>query len=120
MASLIVDRDNCNLCGKCVESCPFSAISIIKNDILINSACKLCKICIKACPTGAIRIEDALEKHIDKSQWKGVMVYVEHNGESIHPVTLDLIGKANELAHKLHQPVYCVYIGSGIIAIWSR
>ncbi|MDP4118114.1 MAG: electron transfer flavoprotein subunit alpha [Bacillota bacterium] len=111
MSKLSVNNSLCDRCGKCAQSCPFSAVEINEKGIDFNAACKLCKICVKTCPKGAIRFEETVKKNVNKDMWKGVMVYVEHNCGDIHPVTIELVGKAKELAQKLHQPVYCVFIG---------
>ena len=58
-------------------------------------------------------IEEEVVK-IDKSKWNGVAVYVDHVDGDIHPVTFELIGKARELANKVNQKVYCIFIGSNI------
>lgn len=52
---LMYDKSKCVLCGKCVDVCSSSAISI--NDIIINwdsAKCTRCGGCIKACDNGAI------------------------------------------------------------------
>jgi len=56
----VVDLDNCNGCGRCVEDCPFTAVilqrrtdetafseeAVVKPDL-----CTSCGICVGACPT---------------------------------------------------------------------
>ena len=51
---------------------------------------------------------------MDKKEWRGIAVYAEHDGESIHPVTLELLGKARELAEGIGHPVYVLVMGSGM------
>ena len=51
---------------------------------------------------------------IDKSQWQGIAVYVDHVDGRIHPVTYELIGKAKEMAEKISHPVYALMMGSRI------
>lgn len=114
MATIVIDHDICTMCGLCVDICPFNAMEIGSSKIEINAACKVCRICIKNCPEGAISLTEHIREEIDKSAWNGVMVYVQHSGGNIHPVTYELIGKARELAQKINHPVYCLFIGSGI------
>jgi electron transfer flavoprotein alpha subunit len=114
MAFIIINSEKCDLCGRCVEVCPFKACGIIEGKVEINAACKMCKICIRNCPNTAISITESKEPEIDKSQWKGVMIYVEHHDGVIHPITYELAGKASELAKKINHPVYAVLIGSGV------
>jgi ferredoxin/coenzyme F420-reducing hydrogenase delta subunit len=56
----VVNLDNCNGCGRCVDDCPFTAVilqprtdetafseeAVVKNDL-----CTSCGICVGACPT---------------------------------------------------------------------
>lgn len=59
-------------------------------------------------------VEDAAAPKVDKSQWRGIAVYVDHVEGKIHPVTFELLGKAKSLAAKIHQPVYALFMGSQI------
>ena len=54
------------------------------------------------------------KEEIDKSQWNGIAVYVDHVDGEIHPVTYELIGKARELASKINHPVYALFMGNNI------
>lgn len=56
----VVNLDNCNGCGRCVEDCPFSAISMqprsdgkaFDTEAVVNvDHCMSCGICAGACPT---------------------------------------------------------------------
>jgi electron transfer flavoprotein alpha subunit len=114
MSKLTINYNKCNLCNKCIETCPFNAIVASNGKVEINSACKMCKICVKNCPQKAITVIDSKRNIADKNNWKGIMVYVEHINGDIHPVTFELIGKAKELASKINHNVYCVFIGSNI------
>ena len=114
MATLNIDENKCDLCGICQTSCPFGAIDIVHDKIEMNSACKMCKICIKNCPCNAITFANEQTAAINKDEWKGIMVFIDHLEGEIHPVSFELIGKATQLAKKISQPVYCVFIGSDI------
>ena len=116
MGTIHVNSTKCDLCGQCVKICPFGAIEITKNGAEINAACKMCRLCIKKCPQKAIAIVDEERARVNKEEWKGIMVFVEHLEGEIHPVTLELIGKARELAGKINHPVYAVFMGYDISA----
>jgi len=114
MGKLIVNVDKIVNIEEAVKLCPFNAIENNNGNIEINAGCKVCKICIKNGPDGAFEfIEDEIVE-IDKNQWRGIAVYVEHEGGEIHPVTIELIGKAKELAAKVNYPVYALFIGNKI------
>lgn len=112
--ALVVNRSKCNLCEVCISACAFGAILNSEGKIEINAACKMCKICIKKCPSQALGIVDEVRATVNKADWQGVMVYVEHVEGSIHPVTYELIGKARELAAKINHPVYAIFLGHNI------
>lgn len=48
------------------------------------------------------------------SEYKGVFVFVEQRDKEIQKVSLELIGKANELAEKLGEEVTAVLLGDGV------
>lgn len=92
--------------------CPFNAIEFDGKTVSINAACRMCKICVRKGPEGVFQfVEDQPTIAIDKNEWKGVTVFVEHHDNAIHPVTFELIGKARELASVISHPVYAVLIG---------
>lgn len=95
-----------------VKICPFSAISYNDGKLDINAACKLCKICVKKGPAGVIEFKEEEKKaEINKDEWCGITVFADHDDEKIHNVTLELIGKAKELAKVINHPVQAVLMG---------
>lgn len=114
MAKIIVNQDKINNIEEVLELCPFGALEEVDGKIEINAACKMCKMCVKKGPKGAFELEEDEVVAINKDEWKGITVYVEHSDGEIHPVTYELIGKAKELASKINHPVYCVFVGNKI------
>ncbi|MBN2334671.1 FAD-binding protein [Candidatus Bathyarchaeota archaeon] len=104
----------CTGCGLCVDVCPFGAIEMVDGKAVITEACRACGQCVDACPVGAITMKEAEEA--DFSEYKGVMVFAEQRKGKVHPVSYELLGKAQELAAQLSEPVYAVIIGSGVSA----
>ncbi|RBP46975.1 electron transfer flavoprotein subunit alpha/FixB family protein [Garciella nitratireducens] len=94
-----------------LKICPFGAIEWKDGKLDINSGCKMCKLCTKQKPQYFQFVEDEVKKEIDKSLWKGVVVYVEHTYGDIHPVTFELLGKARELADKIGHEVIALFAG---------
>ncbi|HEY5537284.1 MAG TPA: electron transfer flavoprotein subunit alpha/FixB family protein [Acetobacterium sp.] len=96
------------------EICPFDAFSY-ENDVLdVSAACKMCKMCLKNGPEGVLILEEDEKVAIDKSLYRGITVYVDYLEGKIHPVTLELIGKARELAKVINHPVYALFMGTDI------
>ncbi|MGL5207247.1 MAG: FAD-binding protein [Acidaminococcaceae bacterium] len=114
MAKIIINNDKVTNHEELLSLCPFGAIEWDNEYLSINAACKMCQICVKRGPAGIFTYVEDEVKTIDKSQWKGITVYVDHLAGEIHPVTIELIGKAKELAQKVNYPVYCVFMGHNI------
>lgn len=114
MAKIVINQDKVTEMKKVLDICPFSAIELNDGKLEIGAGCKMCKICVKTGPKGVFEfVEDEVIK-IDKDKWKGIAVYVDHHEGDIHPVTFELIGKAKEMAKKINQPVYCIFVGSNL------
>jgi ferredoxin len=54
-----VDKDKCNACKSCVDSCPSNAITV-PDDVAVVSKddCIDCGACVDACPSSAISMAD--------------------------------------------------------------
>ena len=92
--------------------CPFGAIEEnAAGELEIGAGCRMCRLCIRK-GEGAFELIDESAPGVDKSKWRGVAVVaeVDCNG-SLHPVGLELLGKARELAGKIDHPVQAVVIG---------
>ncbi|OPX44386.1 acryloyl-CoA reductase electron transfer subunit beta [Ruminiclostridium hungatei] len=114
MSKLIIHQNKITNIEEFIAVCPFSALENNNGIVEVNGACKMCKLCIKKGPPGAAELVEDQVKGIDKSQWEGIAVYVDHIGGDVHPITYELIGKARELADKINHKVYCVFMGKGI------
>ena len=95
-----------------MELCPFGAISYEDGKLDISSGCKMCKMCVRKGGGLVDFVEEA--KTVDKSAWKGICVYADCTGGTIHRVTFELIGKAKELASVTGHPVYVLAIGHNL------
>jgi len=97
-----------------VGLCPFAALNYVDQRLSVNEACKMCRICVKRGPAGIMEFVEEYEAEIDKSMWRGICVYADHEDGEIHPVTFELIGKARQLASVTKHPVYVLMIGSNL------
>lgn len=116
MSKLICHQEKINDSNReeLIRICPFNAIEDKEGSIEINSGCKMCMLCVKKGPSGVMELLEDKVVTVDKSLWRGIGVYVDHVEGEIHPVTMELIGKAKELAAVVGFPVYCVFIGHDI------
>ena len=116
MAKLVINHDKINhkKMMELIELCPFNAIEEQEGQTYINSGCKMCKLCVKN-GNGSIEfVEDETVTSVNKKLWKGITVYIDHFNGVINPVSLELIGKARELAGIISHPVQAILIGSDI------
>jgi electron transfer flavoprotein alpha subunit len=97
-----------------VKLCPYGAITYENRQLCIEANCKNCKMCVRVGPQGVVTWKEETEPFVNKEDWKGIAVFAERRGEQIHPVTLELIGKAKSLAKITGHPVYAVIIGSEV------
>lgn len=100
----------CDLCGTCINKCPFGALSMEKNGIKVSEACRMCGVCVRNCSQKAISFEQKAGS-ADKSEWKDFLIYVEQERGDIHPVAYELIGEAEKMASRVGFKVNCVIVG---------
>ncbi len=52
---IYLDEEKCNLCGICVEICPYNALELIDNKIKLDrDSCHMCGLCKSICPKNSI------------------------------------------------------------------
>lgn len=115
MAKLIIHQEKVTDNQELVKICPFGAMEEKDGKLTINAACKMCRLCVKKGPKGAVEyVDDTVKPSVNKEEWKGIAVYVDHVDGKIHPVTFELLGKAKELAAITGHPVYALFMGNHI------
>lgn len=115
MAKLIIHQEKVTDNQELVKICPFGAMEEKDGKLTINAACKMCRLCVKKGPKGAVEyVDDTVKPSVNKEEWKGIVVYVDHVDGKIHPVTFELLGKAKELAAITGHPVYALFMGKHI------
>lgn len=93
--------------------CPFGAIEEdAGGSLVIGAGCRMCRACVRG-GDGAFEFVDDAAPGADKSAWRGVAVVAEIAPDgALHPVSLELLGKARELAATIAHPVLAVVIGA--------
>ena len=117
MAQIAILERKCTGCGLCAGSCPFGAIDMKDGKPELNAACRVCGLCAKVCPEKAVVKLETRVASVDKTQWRDILVFAEVSGGRLHPVSLELIGKARELAGSVPGfTVKAVLLGEGVAA----
>jgi electron transfer flavoprotein alpha subunit/NAD-dependent dihydropyrimidine dehydrogenase PreA subunit len=106
-----VDVDLCNGCKRCIKTCPYGAVELKDGKAQILERCTSCGACLQACKQKAILSDVEPRKIPDFSDRQGVWVFAEQRDGRLHPVSLELLGKARELAAPLKQGVSALLLG---------
>ncbi|MBI5250969.1 MAG: electron transfer flavoprotein subunit alpha [Desulfomonile tiedjei] len=109
-----VEVDLCDGCRRCTRACPYDAMEMKDGKARIGDRCTSCGACMDACRNKAI-LTDAKPRTIpDFSNHKGVWVFAEQRGGQLNRVSVELLGKAQELAKELNHKVAAVLIGDQV------
>lgn len=123
--------EKCTGCSLCLKVCPFDAIRIMdksgdsglasssqshKKAVIDLDKCNLCGGCIPACKFKAILLEKEEKACIlpQIKDYRGVWVFLEQKNSKIQSVAYELLGKAQELAHRLDTKVSGILIGDNL------
>ncbi len=109
-----VNKETCNGCSLCKKVCLYDAIEIVDGKAIVNENCVFCGACIEVCKLNSIEITGLSEEKKDFSDYSGVCVYLEANGDRITDVGFELVSEGRKLAGQLRVKLSAVAIGSGI------
>ena len=112
-----IEVDLCNACKRCIRACPYGAIEMREDKAHILERCTSCGACLEVCKEEAILSDIEPRVVPDFSDRKGVWVFAEQRGGELAPVSLELLGKAQELAGQLKEEVSALLLGSQVSAI---
>ncbi len=113
MINLIPEK--CVECGLCVKGCLFGGIKLENSVPILTDFCTGCGACVEMCKTGAIVLSaEAKPAPKDSHLYSGICVVAEQHDGTVHPVSLELMGKAVQLARQLSTDVSCIMAGSNI------
>ena len=104
-----VIQDKCTGCRLCLKVCPVNAIEIKDKKAIILPNCTLCNACVDACKFDAIIITKQ-EKKVQEC-YKGVWVFAERKGDTLHDVGIELLSCGRDIADKLGVELVSVLVG---------
>jgi len=109
-----IDTELCNGCKRCVKACPYEGVEMRDGKACILERCTSCGACLETCKQMAMQTDAKPRVIPDFSDWEGVWVFAEQRGGALNTVSLELLGKAQELADTLNQKVSALLLGSKI------
>jgi len=113
--AVIIHKDLCKGCTKCVKDCPFEAITMQDRKAVIGLGCTSCGKCLDSCPFGAIEKTDEPEKEtVDITEYHGVWVFAEQRNGVLMDVALELLGEGRRLADEIGTELSAVLLGNNV------
>jgi len=109
-----IQVDLCNACKRCMRACPYGAIEMKADKAHILERCTSCGACLSVCKEEAILSDIEPRVIPDFSDRKGVWVFAEQREGQLARVSLELLGKAQELAEQLREEVSALLLGSQV------
>ncbi len=109
-----IDEKTCTGCEKCLKVCPVDVLAMEDGVAKLVGDCISCGACVSACPVDAIEPVIDMSQDKDFSEYEGVWVYAESQGNELKPTGPQLLGKGRELADELGEELCAVLIGEDV------
>jgi electron transfer flavoprotein alpha subunit len=118
-----INPDKCIACQICIAECPVEAIHLTRQGVarIDPEICVGCGKCADVCPVEAVAFDQSkrTRKQVERSpaesgDYSGVAVFLETADAEVAEVSLELLGKARELADKKGAEVTGLCLGANV------
>ncbi|MDR1065771.1 MAG: FAD-binding protein [Oscillospiraceae bacterium] len=100
--SVKIINDKCKGCTKCLQECPFDAITMQEKLAVIGPKCTSCGKCVDVCPFKAIEnITEEKKGAVDVTLYHDVWVFAEQRDGKLMNVSVELLGEGKKLAGEI-------------------
>ncbi|MGP8154419.1 MAG: FAD-binding protein [Smithella sp.] len=115
MPLLEIDKSKCIGCGNCIDVCPFGALSLEGDTIVVNEKCTGCGACLETCPEMALSLPAGLKAgNGDINQYSGVWVWIEQYKGQMGDVAIEILGQGRRLADLRHTSLTACVLGYNV------
>jgi len=116
MPLLEIDKDKCIGCGGCIDACPFGALSLVDNMVVVNDKCTACGACLLACPVHALNLpqERPPEAAENLAAYSGVWVWVEQFNGRTGSISVEMLGQGRKLADQRKVALTACVLGHNV------
>jgi len=116
MPLLEIDKDKCIGCGGCIDACPFGALSLVDNMVVVNDKCTACGACLLACPVHALNLpqERPQEAAENLAAYSGVLVWVEQFNGRTGSISVEMLGQGRKLADQRKVALTACVLGHNV------
>jgi electron transfer flavoprotein alpha subunit/NAD-dependent dihydropyrimidine dehydrogenase PreA subunit len=116
MPLLEIDKDKCIGCGACIDACPFGALSLVDDKVVVNDKCTGCGACLLTCPMYALSLpeQSPLKTADNLAAYSGVWVWVEQFRGKTGDISLEMLGKGRMLADQRKVALTACVLGSNV------
>ena len=108
-------EEKCDGCQRCLRACPYEGIEMQDGVARATERCTSCGSCIDACKKNHAIESDIKPRPVpDFSDRQGVWVFAEQTNGKLARVSLELLGKAQDLAKDLDHKVCALLLGKDV------
>ncbi|NOX32703.1 MAG: 4Fe-4S dicluster domain-containing protein, partial [Deltaproteobacteria bacterium] len=112
-----ISKDQCDGCKRCQRVCPYEGIEVKDGMAHVTDRCTSCGACVDVCKNKAIESDITPRQVPDFSDHKGIWVFAEQTDGILADVSLELLGKAMDLAGSLKEDVSAVLMGKNVAGL---